>query len=116
VADKVPSDRAIVANRVAELVRAWGLCEVFGGDAERSPDGRYYYVLFSRRSVLDGLVRVYGPAYVLVRYAGAHGEGTRVYDSDDKATDFIRLAFVEHKMDEALAIPEKSRLRRIKHE
>jgi hypothetical protein len=39
-----------------------------------------------------------------------------VYDSDDKATDFIRLAFVEHKMDEALAIPEKSRLRRIKHE
>jgi hypothetical protein len=111
-----PSDRAIVAERVAELIRNWGLCEVFGGDAERSSDGRYYYVLFSKRGVLDGLVRVYGPSYVMVRYRGSYGDGVHVYDDDAKATEFIRLAFVENQQDRADAIPERPAARRKRHE
>jgi hypothetical protein len=37
----------------------------------------------------------------------ALGSERRVYDSEKRATDFLRLLLVEHKPDDALNIPTK---------
>lgn len=87
------------------------LNEVMGCLEGISRDKRYRYITFSHARTLDGEVRVYGPKYIMIRWQTAYRnlphEDTLVFDSVDNALDFLRLAFVEHDADTALAIPTR---------
>lgn len=107
-----PSERRLLAERIAKLINDNHLNRPFGGDVEQSQDkGRPYNILFSVPRLLDGLVRVYGPKFILVQMEGplARGASDMVFESEQNALDFLRLAFVEHKQEAAYAIPVKAR-------
>ena len=101
------SERSEIAGRIAEKIIEWRLTAPFGGDVEKS--GRYYGVLFARPRTLDGLVRVYGPKFIMVETSGPLGLGRSIFESEEAAVDFIRLAFVELDREKAWNIPARAR-------
>lgn len=114
-ATKPPSERQLLCERIAEFLRTNDLCTPYGGDVSLfKGQGRpRYTVAFSKPRILDGTVEVYSPTYVLVRWITAvralpHADGY-VFESEQTAQDFLRLAFVEHDFDAALALPRKSK-------
>ena len=109
--DKPPSDRRQIANRFAEFIVTNDLANPFGGDVHQSGDKRSYFIGMSRPRLLSGEVRVYSGRFILVLMQGplARGGEERVYASEQDAMSFLRLLLVEHKPDEALAVPVKPR-------
>ena len=109
MSDKSPSERQQIAQRIADFIIANELANPFGGDVDQTTGkGRPYSVLMS--ILLDGQVLVYGPKFILITMQGRlarYGTGF-VYESEQHALDFLRLMLVEHKADEALAIPTKA--------
>lgn len=101
------SERSEIADRIAAKVREWRLTAPFGGDVEKS--GRYYGILFAKPRTLDGLVRVYGPKFIMVESQGPLGLGRSIFESEEAAVDFIRLAFVELDREEAWKVPTRAR-------
>ncbi len=101
------SPRAQVAENIAAFIRDNDLDSPFGGDVTK--DKRYYAVLLSRPRILDGLIRVYSPKFILIQLQGplAQGSYQAVYTSEEDAINFLRLFCVECDQDEALAIPTK---------
>lgn len=107
-----PSERRLLADRIAKFIIDNRLNNPFGGDVDQSSEkGRPYSILFSVPRLLDGLVRVYGPKFILVQMQGplVHGATDMVFESEQNALDFLRLAFVEHNQEAAYAIPVKAR-------
>lgn len=85
---KAPSERALIAERIAEVIRELELTSPFGGDVTPPKDGRRYYaILFSWPRTLDGLVRVYGPKFILVE---TNQTGQEKFESEAEAIAFIR--------------------------
>lgn len=109
--DKPPSERQLIAQRIATFIIENRLANPFGGDVHQSTDkkGRPYTVLFSVPRVLDGLVTVYGPKFILINTQGglSLGDGS-VFESEADALKFMRLAFVDLKRDEAADVPTKA--------
>ena len=106
---KPPSEREAIAIRLGAFLVKNNLCQVFGGDVHKH--GRYYSVAFSLRRTLDGEVRVYSPKFIQVLMTGPSawvGNGSDVFESEQAAIDFLRLALVEHKHEEATAVPRKA--------
>lgn len=106
------SERAQAAQRIAAFLVENGLCQVFGGTVARH--GRYYAVAFSLRRTLDGEVRVYSPRFIQVLMRGPAalvGSGSDVFESETTVIDFLRLAFVEHRHDEAKMVPRRANSR-----
>jgi len=104
-----PSERREIAERIAAFIRDNELANPFGGDVDQSSDKRHYGVLMSIPRLLDGQVRVYSPKFIFIGLAGPlsnHGSQF-VYDSEQRALDFLRLYLVEHKIEEAMAIPQR---------
>lgn len=102
--------REQAANDLAEFISQNHINNPFGGTVTRSGDKRFYLVDFSRPANLDGLIRVYAPNFIMVNSRGRlapNGDDSRVFTSLDNARDFLRLAFVEFKQDEAVIIPTK---------
>lgn len=81
------SERAQIAERIAETIRELGLTNPFGGDVSRPEGQRYYGILFARPRTLDGLVRVYGPKFILVETSQT---GQEKFESEAEAVAFIR--------------------------
>lgn len=110
------SVRAVAARKLSEVIRALGACSPFGGEVLREESGRYYAVPFARGSDMLGVVRIYGPAYVMVAYTarcdrlppnGLPTLDSRVYGSIDEAARFLTLAIHKRDYAAALAIPLK---------
>lgn len=111
------SVRSHIASQVAELVRRLGAHTPFGGDVVREISGRYYGVAFSCGH-LAGVVLVYSPEYLTVKYT-AHMEGapisglpsadSRTFDHPDKVAKFLMAAIHTRQYAEALAIPQRQK-------
>jgi hypothetical protein len=107
------SERNEVANRIAAKISEWNLCEVYGGDVKQDTErkGKPYIVGFSTRRFVDGEVSVFSPNFIHVKYETGIRElphrDNIVFGSENKALDFIRLAFVESKFEEALKVQRK---------
>ena len=108
--DKPPSDRRQIADRFADFIVANDIANPFGGEVHQSADKRVYAIPMSRPRLLDGEVRVYSGRFILIVMYGplALGGEQRVYASEKDAMNFLRLLLVEHKTDEALAVPTKA--------
>ena len=93
------SGRKEIAEAIAAFIRENDLAQVFGGDVDLannfSRPGKHYSVLLSRRSTLDGVVRVFSPARIHVMTKGPLGFGSTTFTSGEQAIEFLRLAFVE---------------------
>jgi hypothetical protein len=103
------SPRNQLALDIARVIVDGGLTQPFGGDVSLVKQPRpHYSVAFSKPRILDGSVEVYAPMFVVVSWETAIRDlphrGKRVYTADN-AKRFIQLAFVEHKFQEAEAIP-----------
>lgn len=99
------SARSEVAERIAAKIREFKLTNPFGGDVSKSD--RYYGILFAIPRYTDGLVRVYGPKWILVESVGPISDGKLIFESEQHAIDYLRAKFVEHDQDKADAIPTK---------
>jgi hypothetical protein len=107
--DKPPSERQQIAQRIATFIIENHLANPFGGEVDQSASkGRPYTVAFAVPRLLDGIVTVYGPKFILINMQGrlARRDGA-VFESEQNAIQFLRLLLVEHKEDAALAVPAK---------
>jgi len=107
------SPREEIANRIAAFIRQENLCNPYGGDVTLSADRRSRSVAFSKPANLDGHVDIYSPNFILIsyrtRYHGLPHTDRRIFATEKDAVEFLRLAFVEYKFDEALDIPTKGK-------
>ena len=104
------SDREDLTERISDFVFCNSLATVYSGtDIDKSK--KFRYVLISKPRVLDGVVRVYGSKFIYVSYQTAYrdlpAKDTRIFTSVYDALNFLQLAFVEYKFDEALEVPTK---------
>jgi hypothetical protein len=105
--EKRPSERQLIAERVAKYIRKNRWTAPFGGDVHK--DRNSYSILFAKPATLDGLVRIWGPKFILIECQGraSHGNWQGVYESEQAAMDFLRLAFAECKWMEATEVPTR---------
>ena len=112
---KTPSSREMIANRIARFINVNKLNSPFGGDVSLYRGGKVpsYIVAFSIPRYLDGTVQVYSPTFILVRFNTSFrtlpASDSRVFTSEPDAIKFLKLAFVDLKADEAMAIPTKGK-------
>jgi hypothetical protein len=108
------SDRAQTAHDIARLFNENGVNVPRGGDVEKL-EGRnqstYYRVGFSYPTSLDGEVNVYGSNFILVWWSSSWqhalgGEKKWVFLEKD-VMDFLRAAFVDVDVEQAMCIPTK---------
>ena len=103
------SARQELAQRIADFIRTSSLTTPYGGDVIKT--GNRYTILFSYPETLDGMVNVYGPKFIQVKFQTAYRSlprtGNFVFESESDALDFLRLAFVKHRFDDALGVPTK---------
>jgi hypothetical protein len=104
------SKRQELMKEILSFVERNYLASVYGG-CGLSEDKKYRYVLISKPRVLDGQIRIYGPKFLLLEYQTRYGSlphnDRRVFTSPENLIQFLQLAFVDYKFDEALAIPTK---------
>jgi hypothetical protein len=101
------SARIDVAQRIADFIDEHGLARVFGGEVAQSGDKKYYSIGFSLPATLDGTVRVYSPKFILVEFAGRHGNGRSVFDSPENVLAYLMARFVSFDLVAADAVPLK---------
>jgi hypothetical protein len=102
------SDRALLADRLAALVREKRMTAPFGGDVTRGK--RSYDVLFAKPRTLDGLVSVFSPRFILVQCTGSAAPGygwNAVYENEAAATAFL-LNIAAGDKDAASAVPHRA--------
>ena len=103
------SVRQELAERIADFVNDNNLNSPYGGDVSR--DNKFYSILFAYPRTLDGVIHVYSPKFIQVKYQTGYRAlprvDSRVFTSEKDALDFMRLAFVEFNFDAALDIPVK---------
>lgn len=114
LSNKPKSERHKLADRFAEFIIKNGLTQPYGGDVTLSLKGRpHYCVLFCYPRTLDGQIAVYSHNFIVIQYQTGYrnlpSDDRRVYTSEADAMKFLDLAFVQHKADEALAIPVKEK-------
>ena len=88
------SERAKVAERLAQIIRERDLTHPFGGDVTKTigPTGRVYYAVgFSRPATLDGVVCVYSDKWILVETRG-HMQMKEKFSSEEDAAEFLQSA------------------------
>ena len=108
------SPREETARKLADWINEHRLNNPFGGDVHRDGSGRFYSVLFAYPRYLDGLLRVYGPKFILIEARGpwARFGGNRVYDSIENAIAFLQAAFVDHDLEAAERVPIRKEKKR----
>lgn len=108
------SERHKLADRLATKVCEFNLTQPYGGQVTLTKTGRPHYdILFCLPRHLDGLISVYSHNFIVVQYNTASRslppDDRRVFTNEDDVVKFLRLAFVEHQSDKALAIPVKEK-------
>jgi hypothetical protein len=103
------SPRQELAERIANFICVSNLTLPYGGCVVK--EGKYYSVLFCMPRDLDGEVRVYGPKFIQIRYTTRFGSlphvDNRVFETEQKAINFLDLAFVKFDFNSALSVPIK---------
>ena len=101
--------RTEVVDKIEEFLLENGLDEVYG--VLREDEAKYASLTFCKARDLDGSIKVYGPRFILVQYQTRIGDLPRkdsaVFESVEDTLEFLRLAFVEYKADEAMDVPRK---------
>lgn len=99
------SKRSDLMSKVADFVSGHGLCRVYS-DYGLSKDKKYRYVLFNTPRTLDGEVRIYGPKFFIIKFQTAYRalprNGHTKFDNLEDTLKFLKVAFVDLDMDEAL--------------
>ena len=105
------SPRQQLAERIAKYIRKQKWTAPFGGDVHK--DRNAYGILFSKPATLDGLVRVYSPTFIVIQCQGraSHGNWMQVYESEEAALRFLKLAFELHQWDDATAVPYRQHIK-----
>lgn len=103
------SERSDIAERIAVLFRTNEMTTPYGGDVIKS--GPKYSVLFSKPSILDGVVNVFGPKFIQVTYQTQFRDlpnrDNRVFENEVHAMQFLLEAFVFRNFQAALSVPTK---------
>jgi hypothetical protein len=98
-----------VAERMAAWVTQIRLDDPYGGSASRQ--GRSWDIGFSKPGHVSGVIKVFGPRFVQIKFQtqiqGLPTQESKVFLSEWDAKQFLKLAFVDQKIDQALAIPTK---------
>ena len=55
----------------------------------------HWVVLFAKAAVLDGVIKVYSPSFIQVKWQGRLGKGSEVLRSESAAKDFLLRKFIE---------------------
>ncbi len=104
------SNREEITELISDFVFCNSLATVYSG-TDLHESKKYRYILISKPRVLDGEIRVYGPKFIYVSYQTAYrslpAKDRRIFTSADDALNFLNLAFVEFKFEEALEVPTK---------
>lgn len=94
------SPRQQVAQNLSDTCVFGGLNDSYGVSMQKEEDkGKSFWsVTFCKARVLDGVLRVYSPNFVLIRwqtgYRDIEGRGSEVFRSERAAKDFIVKNFV----------------------
>lgn len=106
------TERAIVAEKLAEIIRHAGATVPVGGDIMRAVSGRYYCVLFGTQEYA-GSVHVYGTTFIRVALRRFTDDrpwvDSRVFDSPDYAGQYLALLLHRRDVAAANAVPVRPR-------
>jgi hypothetical protein len=103
------SERNQIANRLAILIREYGLVNPQGGDVEQDQRsrGKPYNVLFSRPGDLDGQLSIYSPKFIRFKFlARGQGQQSFVVESQENAVEVIQ-AITRYDWDTLQKIPRQ---------
>jgi len=102
------SERQRVAYRLADKVVELELNTPFGGyeGQEEKTTGKPHTVLFSKPATLDGSIRVFSPKFIHIKWVNGGKTRNAVIKSEDDAEQFLRLAFVDNKLEEAMELAD----------
>lgn len=94
------SARAAVAENILQLCYS-RLNDSYGASMDKRTDKNgksYYSISFCKARTVDGLVRVYSPSFILVKWQTAFRDmphtGSQVFRSFVDAEEFIRESFI----------------------
>ena len=90
------SPRQQVAELLAETCIFGNLNDSYGVSVTKSEaDGKSFWtVLFAKAAILDGVIRVYSPNFIQVKWQGKLGKGSEVFRSPGAAKDFLSNTFI----------------------
>lgn len=95
------SPREEVAQALAETCIFGALNDSYGVDKTKVTDKKgktYWSVTFCKARVLDGVIQVYSPRFILVKWQTTFGHlphrGQKIFKSEHEAKDFICRNFV----------------------
>jgi hypothetical protein len=95
------SPRHEAALEILDTIRCCGLDEVYGGSMDRTTEkGKTFWVLtFCRARTLDGVVRVYSPNFIQVKYQQGNRKVSEIFCSTRDAKSFLVRRFVQLEQD-----------------
>ena len=103
------SSKGDIAERLAKVITDLRLDNPYGGAAHK--ENRAWAVGFSKPGTVDGVVRVFGPRFIQVKYQTSFRDlprrDSRVFLSEADAANFLELAFVRLRFEDALNIKTK---------
>jgi hypothetical protein len=95
------SPRESVAHELADTCRLGGLNESYGVNVDKVEDGlrSYWNVTFAKNRILDGVIRVYSPNFILVKWQTAirtiPRKGSQRFADTQEAKSFITQTFIQ---------------------
>lgn len=91
------SPREQVAHDLADTCTFGGLNESYGVQVTKSEENgkNFWLVTFARARTLDGLIRVYSPVFIQVKWQGPSGRGSEVLRSPAAAKAFLTSKFIQ---------------------
>lgn len=105
------SKRGLIADRIANFINENDLNRPLGGEITRGKGrGKPYIIVFMSPANLDGCITIYGEKFIRIewesRFQSVPNKGSAVFESEENALNFLRLAFVEFD-EAAMEIPTK---------
>jgi hypothetical protein len=98
------SPRQQVALNLADTCIFGGLNDAYGVSCEKSTDAKgkvYWSVLFCKARILDGVIRVYSPNFIMVTWQTAirdlPAKGKEVFRSEATAKEFLVSSFIKDR-------------------
>lgn len=90
------SPREQVALDLLDVVKFGGMDEVYGANIDKQTDAKgksYWSVTFCKARVLDGVIKIYSPRFIMVKWQTAFrdlpSKGQQIFKSDWDAKQFL---------------------------
>lgn len=93
------SPRHEAALQLMDTITCAGLDQVYGGTMERGTEkGKTFWVLtFCRARTLDGVIRVYSPNFIQIKYSQGGRKVSEIFRSTHDAQSYLVNRFVQHQ-------------------